>query len=77
MNELRVCEPRRIVFEIVGEEVDAVVRDDGHRIRFAHGECVHDDLVREMVDAVVDYVVQVVEIMCEFVLKDLESTALN
>ena len=70
------CGPGRIVFEIVVKTVEAVVRNDGHRLALANGECVHDDFVGEMVDAVGDDVIEIIEIVGKLGLEQLKPTAL-
>jgi len=55
--------PGRIVFEKVRQKVQAMVCGNSDLVALANGECVHNDLVGEMVHVLVDRAFQILEIV--------------
>jgi hypothetical protein len=77
MDDSGVCGPGQIVFEIVVQEVETIIRNYCDRFTFADRERVHDDLVGVGVDAVVDDALEMLEIVSNFVGHDLEPATLH
>lgn len=63
VNDGRSVGPGRIVAEKVGEEVQTILRRDGDFVALTNSECVHDDLVGEIVYVVFDRAFEIVQVV--------------
>jgi len=77
VNDLRVTGPGGIVFEKVREEVQAIVCTDLDLVALPNGECVHDDLVGEMVNVIFYRAFEIVQIIRHFFRQQREAATLH
>ena len=63
VNDGRSVGPGRSVPEKVGEKVQTIVRRDRDFVALANGECVHDDLIREIVHVVFNRTFEIGEVV--------------
>ena len=63
VNDQRLHHPVGIVLKKIREEVESIIGRNGYSVALTDRECVHDDLVGEMMDLIFNRAFEVFEIM--------------